>query len=768
MIPARERFPPAVLAPVVVAAVVGTAIPGSPTWALLALLGALLVRRVLLARASEWTGGEGWLAAWVLVPLALASGIGAGLHQGMPTGGLVAGALTLLAAVSVCAPPTAVALVRLLGLSAASVAVAAALVPTGPVVAGVTAYVVTLALALLDLERRRASPFPSGSRVSLRHVRARSAEAAPAPRLGRPALRLAAVALPLALWLFVTLPTKPDLSQDAAAGGDSGPSSARPTEDGLERREGGNGIAALDAFVSGARTKMRLDFVRRVQGDQRPALLVRVGEGEDPGTGLLLRGMAYDRLADDERGVPAWTRSGALTAGDRVVGPDAAEAEWIRLGFDPPDRPAVRHVVRDLQGHAGGVLFLPPGPRRLRFDAELDDPRVRVFPDGVVSGLGRLPAGRGYEVDAPGPGPARRPTPEARSDASVAPLATYVSSPPDAAALRAIAKGIVGDATAPSERADRIEAWLRGLAYSKDMPKVDPRHPLVDFLTRVRAGHCEWFASSMAALLRSLGHPTRLVVGFRGGDFLATIGWVSFRGSHAHAWCETWFYGLGWVPYDPTPPDARDTATGLEEKRRATGKDGLDPDDAGADADGTPLVKRLLRFSREDRRRLAGDAGRALGRARQALERTVDRWVPGVGRFALPALLLLAFGLALLLRAHRRRRADLGITSMRGRAAGPGGPYRRALAALAGIGLRRREAHTPTEHARRVASALPPAGASLGVLTGLHVRARYGERPLSTEEQATGESAADAVEARVKERRDGRKAPTLPGASLPG
>jgi hypothetical protein len=386
-----------------------------------------------------------------------------------------------------------------------------------------------------------------------------------------------------------------------------------------EAAEGG-GASPLDAFVA-ARTKMRLDFVRRRA--QRPVLLVRVGEGDDPGTTLLLRGMAYDRLAEDERGIPAWTRSSVVTADDRTVGPDTAEAEWIWLGFDPPGRPPVRHVIRDLQGHAGGQLFCPRA-RDVRFDGAY--PARGASADGVVLGLGRLPAGAGYEVDAPGPRQARRPTPASRSDAAVAPLASYVASPPDAARLRAIAKGIVGDATAPSDRADRIEAWLRGLTYSKDMPQVDPRHPLVDFLTRVRAGHCEWFASSMAALLRSLGHPTRLVVGFRGGDFLATIGWVSFRGSHAHAWCETWFEGLGWVPYDPTPAAAGEVATGLEDPARAGA--GTGGDEASTDAEGTPFWEGLLRFSREDRRRLAGDAG-ARGPRTVGLERTVDRWVPG-------------------------------------------------------------------------------------------------------------------------------------------
>ena len=772
MTAARERFPAAVLMPVAVGAGAAGAVPGFPAWTLLALLVAVVVRRLALRRAPEWRSRDGWLATWILTPLALAAGIATALHAGLPTAAAILGAVTLLTAIVVCAPPTAVALVLLVGLSGVSVAVAAAVAPTGPVLAGVTAYVVALALALLELERRRASPFTSGSQASLRHVRARTEDGARPSRAGAHALRLAVVALPLALWLFATLPTKPDTSDDAGAGSADGPSRERPTEDGLEGREGGGGIAALDAFVSGARTKMRLDFVRRVQGDQRPVLLVRVGEGDDPGTALLLRGMAYDRLAEDERGIPAWTRSSVVTADDRTVGPDTAEAEWIWLGFDPPGRPPVRHVIRDLQGHAGGQLFLPPGPRRVRFDAELDDPRVRASADGVVLGLGRLPAGAGYEVDAPGPRQARRPTSASRSDAAVAPLASYVASPPDAARLRAIAKGIVGDATAPSDRADRIEAWLRGLTYSKDMPQVDPRHPLVDFLTRVRAGHCEWFASSMAALLRSLGHPTRLVVGFRGGDFLATIGWVSFRGSHAHAWCETWFEGLGWVPYDPTPAAAGEVATGLEDPARAGA--GTGGDEASTDAEGTPFWEGLLRFSREDRRRLAGDAGRAWTRARQGLERTVDRWVPGAGRFAWPATLALALALGLAFRAWRRRSAPSApaASGMGAGAALRDGPYQRALSALTGIGLRRRGSHTPAEHERRVAAALSPAAPALGTLTTLHVRARYGERPLGPEEQVVAEAAADDVVRAVRERTaDRRPTPsprTLPGGSPPG
>ena len=79
--------------------------------------------------------------------------------------------------------------------------------------------------------------------------------------------------------------------------------------------------------------------------------------------------------------------------------------------------------------------------------------------------------------------------------------------------------------------------------------------PIVDFVVRGKEGHCEYFASALAVMARTLGIPTRLVGGYRvqehnpWGDY-----WV-VRERDAHAWVEAWVPGRGWRQYDPTPAD---------------------------------------------------------------------------------------------------------------------------------------------------------------------------------------------------------------------
>ena len=70
---------------------------------------------------------------------------------------------------------------------------------------------------------------------------------------------------------------------------------------------------------------------------------------------------------------------------------------------------------------------------------------------------------------------------------------------------------------------------------------VDPTlDPVVDFLVNRKAGHCEYFASALTLLLRSVGIPARMVNGFKGGDWndLAQVLYV--RQKHAHSWVEAY------------------------------------------------------------------------------------------------------------------------------------------------------------------------------------------------------------------------------------
>jgi hypothetical protein len=73
----------------------------------------------------------------------------------------------------------------------------------------------------------------------------------------------------------------------------------------------------------------------------------------------------------------------------------------------------------------------------------------------------------------------------------------------------------------------------------------------VDFVTRTKAGYCQHYAGAMALMLRMLGIPSRVAVGFTSGTYDDET-WV-VTDHEAHAWVEVWFAGHGWVPFDPTP-----------------------------------------------------------------------------------------------------------------------------------------------------------------------------------------------------------------------
>lgn len=107
-------------------------------------------------------------------------------------------------------------------------------------------------------------------------------------------------------------------------------------------------------------------------------------------------------------------------------------------------------------------------------------------------------------------------------------------------------------------------------------PKDSGMDPIADFLLNKRKGHCQYFASALALVLRSQGIPTRLVVGFRPSEYNDIGGYFQVSQSHAHVWVEAYFtldeikqvdesmrMGIPipswsrrgvWLRLDPTPP----------------------------------------------------------------------------------------------------------------------------------------------------------------------------------------------------------------------
>jgi transglutaminase-like putative cysteine protease len=115
-------------------------------------------------------------------------------------------------------------------------------------------------------------------------------------------------------------------------------------------------------------------------------------------------------------------------------------------------------------------------------------------------------------------------------------------------------------------RYDRIQVlleWFRSeFTYTTELPASARETGVEHFLFERQAGHCEYFATGMVVLLRSLGIPSRVVNGFLGGRWNDVGGYLAVTGNQAHAWVEVWFPGLGWVPFDPTPPGSVGAAAG--------------------------------------------------------------------------------------------------------------------------------------------------------------------------------------------------------------
>lgn len=120
--------------------------------------------------------------------------------------------------------------------------------------------------------------------------------------------------------------------------------------------------------------------------------------------------------------------------------------------------------------------------------------------------------------------------------------------------VRAKAAEVVGDASNPYDKAERIEAYLRSLTYDEQIPYPPEDRDGVDwFLFDLQRGYCDYFASAMVVMLRTQGVPARLVSGYAGGEYNLETGLFEVRQNVAHTWPEVYFPGYGWQRFEPTP-----------------------------------------------------------------------------------------------------------------------------------------------------------------------------------------------------------------------
>ena len=128
-----------------------------------------------------------------------------------------------------------------------------------------------------------------------------------------------------------------------------------------------------------------------------------------------------------------------------------------------------------------------------------------------------------------------------------------------------LARQITSSSSNSYDRATALERYLMTrFAYTLEQPRETPKDPLAEFLFVRKRGHCEYFASSMAIMLRTLAIPSRVVNGFRTTEFNDVTGNYVIRASSAHSWVEAFFPGYGWTAFDPTPGAPLGSATGWD------------------------------------------------------------------------------------------------------------------------------------------------------------------------------------------------------------
>lgn len=313
---------------------------------------------------------------------------------------------------------------------------------------------------------------------------------------------------------------------------------------------------------------------------------------------------------------------------------------------------------------------------------------------------------------------------------------TYVSLPPLPPRIQALARSLTEGAGTASEKARRVEAYLqRNYRYSLTLPQAEGLNPLEGFLFETRQGNCEYFAASMAVLLRSVGVPARVVNGFQKGEWNEFGSYYAVRQKDAHSWVEAYLDGQGWATFDPSPRAEFEAGLSKPSGLLARYLDALkmrwNRYVIDYNLGDQVLIALALKRRSEAVREEIGKGLSLLTRGLGALRETIPRVKAPL---ALAAFALLA--LLFLFRPFERRPGLLRGGLLRDRLLYRRSIsfYERTLKLLAKRGLVKAPSFTPREFAealRRKDEALRAAGE----LFEFYYRVRFGGQPLSPPEE---------------------------------
>jgi len=285
-----------------------------------------------------------------------------------------------------------------------------------------------------------------------------------------------------------------------------------------------------------------------------------------------------------------------------------------------------------------------------------------------------------------------------------------------------------------------VESYLRdNYGYTLEMKAGGP-DPLADFLFHVKEGHCEYFATALAVMLRTQGIATRIVNGFLPGEYNQAAGAFTVRQSDAHSWVEVFFPQTNsWVTFDSTPPAGRTP-------RERTGLAGV----LSKYSEALDLMwfQYVVGYDKNEQRSLATSLRRSLFDFQRGSFNKIEQARGAIPRFFAP--ILVASGsliglLALILLTRRVQRLGwrkglrvwrTALDDQRTRV----DFYNRLVKALAKQGVTREPYQTPLEFASACGSV------DAAAITRVYNRVRFGNEQLTAIDSGEIEDALSRLE----------------------
>ena len=406
------------------------------------------------------------------------------------------------------------------------------------------AWLVPAFAAMLLMHRSELAELPLPGRTA----------ATPPPARARRAIGVAvgtlALMLALALVAFAVLPaaggvrafTFPvhlgDMARVADPGGLVNPTLGDPTgANGAVTRAGGAGARTSYGYFGFAK---ELDTAVRGRPDDTLVMRVRARSAD------FWRGQSFDQY-DGRVWSSTYTRAFPQRGGPPIELP----------GFGASRGQSTERFVQTYYVERSGpnMVFAAATPTQLYFG----DDTIYVMPDGAMRAGVLLDKGTIYTVVSERPlysaAELEAITAAPAADMSDPQVARYTQLPSSLPRrVRDLAIGLTAGVPSTYGKVRAIEAWLAATtAYSLDIPSLPAGADAVDhFLFDEKVGFCEQIGSSLVVLLRAVGVPARLTVGYAAGRRNPLTGLYDVRASDAHAWAEVYIPGAGWVPFDPT------------------------------------------------------------------------------------------------------------------------------------------------------------------------------------------------------------------------